>query len=220
MESREIIKKINSIYSEYKIPANVRRHMFSVAGVAKQICENCDEKIDSNDLIATCLIHDLGNIIKMNFTDKNKIKLLDKEDLKRLKYFKKKQKEFWEKYGQDDNLANELIAKELNANSNVIFLLENKAIENRPFEFWKNNLALTILAYADCRVAPHGVVSMQERIDEYVKRNDYHKDPQKIEHTKKFEEFAKTMEKQLFGKLKIKPQDINQDSIKKYTMEW
>ncbi len=220
MESKKIIRQIQSIYERYAIPTNVQRHMFSVAGVAKQICENCKDKIDSTDLIATCLIHDLGNIIKMNFDNEEKIKLLDKNDVQRLEYFKKKQEEFWKKYGKDDNLANELIAKELGANDEIIYLLENKAIEHKPIEFWSDDLPLLILAYADCRVSPCGVVSMQERIEEYAHRNEFHKDKEKMENTKKFEEFSKLMESELFKKMKIKPEDINQESIKKYTQEW
>jgi len=220
MESKKIIRQIHSIYERYAIPTNVQRHMFCVAGVAKQICENCNEKIDFTDLIATCLIHDLGNIIKMNFTNNDKIILLDKEDIQKLDYFKKKQEEFWKKYGKNDNLANELIAKELGVNDEIIYLLENKAIEHKPIDFWKDDLPLIILAYADCRVSPHGVVSMQERIDEYTQRNEFYKDKEKMENTKKFEEFSKLMESELFSKLKIKPQDINQESIKKYTQEW
>jgi hypothetical protein len=220
MESKKIIKQIQSIYDRYAIPKNVQRHMFSVAGVAKQICENCSEKIDSTDLIATCLIHDLGNIIKMNFTSEDNIKLLDKEDIQKLDYFKKKQEEFWKKYGKDDNIANELIAKELGANDEIIYLLENKAIEHKPLDFWKDDLSLLILAYADCRVSPHGVVSMQERIDEYVHRNEFHKDKEKMDKSKEFEEFSKLMENELFKKMKIKPEEINEESIKKYTKEW
>ena len=220
MESKKIIKQIQSIYERYTIPTNVRRHMFSVAGVAKQICENCTEKIDSTDLIATCLIHDLGNIIKMNLTSEDKIKLLDKEDVQKLDYFKKKQEEFWKKYGKDDNIANELIAKELGVNDEVIYLLENKAIEHKPIDFWKDDLPLLILAYADCRVSPHGVVSMQERIDEYAHRNEFHKDKEKMDKSKEFEEFSKLMESELFKKMKIKPEEINEESIKKYIQEW
>jgi hypothetical protein len=220
MQSKEIIKNIYSIYDKYAIPTNVRRHMFSVAGVAKQICENSKEKIDSNDLIAACLIHDLGNIVKMNFVNKEKIKLLDEEDIKNLDYLKVKQEEFWKKYGKNDNIANQLIVKELGVNDKIIFMFEHKSIEEKTSEFWEKNFPLVIFAYADWRVAPKGVVSLKERTDEYTDRNEFHKDEKKMQQTKKFEEISKIIESKLFKKLKIKPEDINQESIKKYTKDW
>jgi len=220
MQSKEIIKNITAIYEKYFVPLNVVRHMKDVAGVAAQICANSKEKIDPTDLIAVCLVHDLGNICKINLHSSEKVVLLDEEDKKRIEFFKEKQKEFWEKYGKDDNYANEMIAKELGLNKKVIFLLENKAIEHKPKEFWINNLELMILAYADCRVAPEGVVSMQERIEEYAKRNSFHLDKEKWERSKRFEEFAREMESELFNRLTIQPQDITKESVKKYVNQF
>jgi hypothetical protein len=220
MKSKEIVKNIRAIYEKYAVPLNVQRHMREVAGVAAEICANSKEKIDPTDLIAVCLVHDLGNICKINLVDEQKINLFDEEDQKKLDFFRKKQKEFWNKYGKDDNKANELIAKELELNEKVIFLLENKAIEHKPKEFWANNFELMVLAYSDCRVAPEGVVSMQQRIEEYAKRNLFHLDKEKAERSKKFEEFAKQLEKEIFSKLQIKPQDITKESVKKYIKEF
>ena len=133
-----------------------------------------------------------------------------------LDFFKKKQEEFWKKYGKDDNAANELIGKELGLNEKVIELLEHKGIDRCPKSEWENNFPLMIFAYADYRVAPCGVVSLKERIDEYAKRNAFHLDKKKMEFSKKFEKFSIELEKELFSHIKIKPSDINDESTKEF----
>lgn len=220
MQSKKIIQNIHSIYDTYCVPNNVRMHMMRVAAVSELICDKMKPKIDSSDLVAVSLIHDLGNIVKMDFDHKEKILLLCKIDRNNLDYLRIKQKEFWEKYGTDDNCANDLIAEEIGVNKRVLYLLKHKGIEKRETNFWVNDLELIILFYADGRVSPKGVVSIKKRLKEYVKRYGIDKDPIRIERSRKFLEFSLSVEKKIFSKMKIKPKDITNKSIEKYIKKY
>lgn len=220
MESKKIIQNIHSIYDNYCVPDNVRMHMMRVAAVSELICDKMKPKINSDDLVAVSLIHDLGNIVKMDFDHKEKVLLLCKKDRCNLDYLRVKQKEFWEKYGKDDNCANDLIAEEMGVNKRVLYLLKHKGIEERETNFWVNDLELMILFYADGRVSPKGVTSIKKRLKEYVKRYELHKDPLRVERSKKFLEFSLSVEKMIFSHLRIKPSKITNKSIEKYIKKY
>jgi len=57
--------KISEIYEKYQIMPQLQLHMFRVAGVASLITENLEKKIDTNSVIFTALLHDLGNMAKI-----------------------------------------------------------------------------------------------------------------------------------------------------------
>lgn len=216
MNFKKIIQNIDLIYSKYSVPTNIQKHMIRVAAVCELICNKPKPKINSNNLVAVSLIHDIANIIKADFLDKTKLKLLEKKDKKRIDFFKLKQLEFWEKYGEDDNRANEKIARELKVNKRMIYLLENKRLVHLSKEQIKKDLELLIFFYADQRVSPKGVVSLKKRTLEYIKRNRLDKNQKKMKKCISFLEFSKNIEKEIILKTKIKPKEINDKSIKKY----
>ncbi len=220
MQSKEIICNINQIYEKYCVPTNVRRHMVQVAAVAKLLCEKSKTEVNSEDIIAATLIHDLGNIVKMDFNDKIKIKLLDLVDRKRLDYLRVKQKEFLEKYGSNDGITNQKIVEEIGVNEKVYYLFKHKALEREMDQKWKTNLDLMIFAYADLRVAPSGVTTLKKRLAEFAKRYDLKSDKKKWEYSCAFCDFADGLEKVLFENLSIKPNGVTNKSIKKYFGEY
>jgi len=78
-ESYMIIDSIQNIYDKFNILPNLRMHMIRVAGVANLICDNWHgnnlpnenwngKQLGRNDIIATALVHDLGNIVKFIFS--------------------------------------------------------------------------------------------------------------------------------------------------------
>ena len=216
MQSQEIISTIGSIYKKYAIPLNVQRHMKEVTAVAEMICDNSKIKVNKEDVVASCLIHDLGNIIKMDFESEESISLGEIEDRVKVEFYKKKQKEMVQKYGANAEKADLLIAKELGASERVLELISHKAIHIEDEKFVSSDLEEIIAAYADMRVSPHGIVSMHQRLDEYRKRYKLHENKEQIEHSKKFALLSEKMENELFSKVLIKPEDITNLSAKKY----
>jgi HD superfamily phosphodiesterase len=88
IKSKKIFDNLKYIYKKYYIPLNLQKHMLEVASVAEIICDNCKEDLNKEEIIASCLIHDLGNIIKMDFD--NRIYLLDEKDKQKIDFYKKK----------------------------------------------------------------------------------------------------------------------------------
>jgi HD superfamily phosphodiesterase len=203
-------KKITEIYTEYKISPNLQRHMLWVAAVATMICDNFDESLPKEDIVTACLLHDMGNIVKYDmdvFPD-----FLEPEGAE---YWKKIQAEFIEKYGKDDHHANLKIVKEFNVSAKVIDCVNKISFSLTCANRDSNDIVTKIIEYSDHRVNPFGIVSYDERMEEARKRyqnrenNDF-----KEEERQKLVACGKDSEKQIFTKCKIKPEDINDETVK------
>ncbi|MFA6064998.1 MAG: HD domain-containing protein [archaeon] len=216
MESSEIINQIKTIYTDYCIPLNLQRHMFLVAAVAEQLCDNSKDEVDKDNIVAASLTHDLGNIVKMDFEHENTLCLLDDEDKPKAEFYKKKKTEFVKKYGCNDLVANEKIVEELQVNERITYLFKNKGLEHLTHQEWKKDLGLMIFAYADLRVAPYGVTSLKERVHDFAKRYCKPGDKKCLEDSKRFGVFAKGLEDAIFRQMRITPRRINMASARAY----
>ena len=126
-------------------------------------------------------------------------------------YWGNVKEEFIEKYGDDINKANEKIAQDLGVSGNVVLFV-------RQFHFGKaciykhdEDFITKIINYADWRVDPHGVVSYESRMEEATKR--YKRNKGKEEERERLITCGKELEKQIFAKCKIKPEDINDETV-------
>jgi hypothetical protein len=111
------MRKIKDIYEEYKIMPNLQMHQLRVAGVVSQLCDSLNLEVTKETLIITCLLHDMGNIIKSR---------LDyfPEFIKPegLGYWQNVKDEFIQKYGEDEHEATVQIIKELGLPERVVNL--------------------------------------------------------------------------------------------------
>ncbi len=90
---------ISAVYAEYSIPINLQNHMLRVAALGSLICDQLDRQLVDKDLIVkTLLLHDMGNILKYNFS---RIDLFDEADRKNIEKYKKVQRDFEARYGSD-----------------------------------------------------------------------------------------------------------------------
>ena len=134
--------------------------------MAKQICDSLTVPVDAEAITTACLLHDMANILKFNLASPllNYLKPRDKDRLAEIK------EEFKQKYGVDEHRASLSIAKELGVSKAVLNCMKSidfaKALENviRP------EIEPKICDYADLRVGPFGVVSLDERLAEGRKR--------------------------------------------------
>ena len=139
---------------------NLQDHQLRVAAVAGLICDSLDIKTDKENIIKACLLHDMGNIIKfdLSYTENNFPQFLEPQGLK---YWQDIQKEYFEKYGKDEHETSIQIAHEIESNSSVIDLInciDGLFVEKIAKE---DNLEQKICMYADNRVSPHAVVSIE-----------------------------------------------------------
>ena len=185
----------------------LQEHMLRVAGVASLICDNFSGTLSKKEIISACLLHDMGNIVKFKLD-----KFGEFLEPKGLEYWLDVQNEYFEKYGKEQHKANSLVTKEINVSDEIFDLVEHVGFSMAEENLESNSFARKICAYSDMRVAIFGVRSLKERLDdlrERYKENSIHSDDEiKFIYNCFFE-----IEKQIFEKCKIKPEDITDESI-------
>jgi hypothetical protein len=205
------MRRIDDIYREHKIVPALQLHMLRVAAVASMICDNFDRSLPKEDIISACLLHDMGNIIKSKFEVFPEFWLPEGVD-----YWKGVQEEFFSKYGTDDHLATESIAKEVGVSDRVLAFVNHIGFSNAIRNDLENVFEHKICNYSDMRVGPHGVIPMQDRIQEAHKR--YQGRNHDIGQKENFEKSVNSLiniEQQIFANCKIKPEDITEEAVQK-----
>jgi HD superfamily phosphodiesterase len=114
------MKKITDIYAEYKIMPNLQMHQFRVAAVAFQICDSLDIKIDKESILKTCLLHDMGNIIKFNLSY-----FPEWNNPEGIEYWQKIKDDYITKYGNNEHHATIKITKDIGVDSYILELIDS-----------------------------------------------------------------------------------------------
>ncbi len=191
---------------------SLQLHMFRVGGVASVICDSISVPVDRNSVISVCLLHDMGNIIKFDLDLFPEFLEPEGRD-----YWKKVQDEYFEKYGRDEHTATIEIAKEIGANDRILELLNSVGFSNADENFQSEDFNKKIAAYSDMRAEPHGIVSLEDRLDDGHKRFKIHKPGFSDENFfQEMGEYLRKIEKQIFENTSIKPSDITDEKVKNY----
>jgi|SRR3989339_62863 len=202
------MRTIQQIYSDYKIMPNLQLHQLRVASVAKIIAENFKEKLDKESIVIACLFHDMGNIIKFNFSYFTEF--LKPEGLE---YWQAVKNEYIKKYGHEEHLATELIAKEINVSPQAMECLKQIGFSNSDKNERSESFENKICNYSDMRVDPYGVVSMEKRIYEGRKRYEGRKHTIMSERFEPLVQSLRNIEKYIFSKTGIKPDEITNEKV-------
>jgi hypothetical protein len=174
------MQAIENIYDHYKIPPTLALHMLRVAAVADIVCEQAKVEVPREDIVRACLLHDMGNIIKF---DLDRIPAgLDMGDVG---YWKEVQREYVEKYGYDEHEATVRIAREIGAPESVVRIIEDIGTTYAAHAFEGHDMPVLVATYADFRVTPRAVVSLDERIRDLLER---------YAGTEKYEPYKRTTE--------------------------
>lgn len=162
---------IQDIYDRYTIPPILQRHMYTVTALGRYVAEAIHDStqpsksnIDIDLITQALLLHDMGNIVKF---DLSKPVLIAEDELT---YWQDIQKEFIEKYGSGDHVATINIVKELGVSQNIVALLAATADMETALSTLGKDLNFAIMFYADFRVGPQGVLSLDARIDDLLAR--------------------------------------------------
>lgn len=199
--------KIRDLYHKFEIMPQLETHMLRVAGVGRIIAENWDSSCDTKFITDLCLVHDLGNIVKFDLSEKfnqNKFGKIDN-----IEKWREVQKVYIQKYGENAQAATVNILSEAKLEQFVDPLIKEEELyfaEAKPGELEQANLASVILMYADCRVTPGGVCSYRERIDDLKERYGGVKSETWYQWTYSFENWVQS-------KLKIDLQSITEESV-------
>ena len=205
------MKNILDIYKEYKIMPNLAMHQMRVAAVAMQICDSLDLNLEKEDIIKACLLHDMGNIIKFkldHFPEWNNPEGTD--------YWQSVKNDYILKYGNDEHKASLIISRELGVSDsifNLVYCVDSSSAENIKME---DIFSEKVCIYADNRVTPFGIVSLNDRSLEAKERYKHHPHAFNEESRQFFMENMFSIEEQIFSHSNIKPEDINDESTKEY----
>jgi|SRR5665213_138810 len=204
------------IYEAYRIMPILDTHQLRVASVAKMICDSfansTDSPIDARSIILTALFHDMGNIIKSNldyFPDLFK-------DQEERAYWEKVKQEYIEKYGVNEHYAALAITEELGLSEVVRRYIAGIGFSNVKTTRDSGSYEEKICEYADLRVGPFGVLTLEGRITDIQTRYAGRRHAAVPDDENEFNELKQAafeMEGQIFAKTSIKPEDINDASV-------
>ncbi len=201
--------KISEIYEKYKIMPSLQMHMLRVAAVASLICDNFDEPLPKDEIITASLVHDMGNIIKSKFGY-----FTDFPETKDLDYWTNIKNEYVKKYGDDEKKATKTILKEIGLSENIVFLACQNSFSLICIHCDNNDMRVKVSHYADLRVGPYGILPYEKRMDDLRERYKNRKGNVLEEERLKLIACGVEMEKQIFAKCKLKPEDINDEVVK------
>ena len=202
--------KIQDIYQRYKIMPNLQQHMLTVAAVAAEICEHFhDQPIDKTSIVAACLLHDMGNIVKFDLT-----RFPDFLKPKGLDYWQEVKEDFQERYGSDEKVAMELIAEELGVTTRIKELMQAVNLAKAKENYLSQDFGKKICEYADNRVSPQGVTSQQDRLDDLARRyGSQQANSTKHDSWKKLYQYSQQIEQQIFKYCDLSPDEITKSRV-------
>lgn len=213
-------RNIMSIYQVYALPINLQQHMLRVAAVAKWILDRWKgESLNDREIVETLLLHDIGNLVKVT-EDKFESLFPDTYVMESFQYWRNIRNSIITRYGKTDTEATYNIVKEIKVSDTVMNMIEKKQFVNNADTYHSHDYAIKICAYADQRVSPNGVLSLENRLNEAVVRyrgvegasiNSANRD--------ELVEYAKEIEKQIFEYVDGQPEDITDVSIESYIDE-
>lgn len=219
MDAKEIISTISKIYKRFQIPPNLAQHMFEVTATAKLILANwtgLNLNADSENLIAALLTHDLGNLAKYDFSSDFNFTLFH-NDAKLIEHWKQVKKKIMQKYGTNDHEVTKNMMLELDAPKRLLEIHEMISFSNNELIYHSSDWVGKIAPYADQRVGPNGVLSLQGRFDDFAIRYK-HRIPKGLtpERITELQTAMFATEKQIAEHMSITPEEITNESIKEY----
>ncbi len=203
---------IFDIYEKYQNMPQQAEHHFKVAAVAGIILDNLTPAFsqpEKEEIITACLLHDLGNIVKFDFRYSLFPEIVAE---KGLAFWEKVKESIKIKYGFTSHAATHSMLMELGVGERILELVDAVGFDEAKDNAESQDFGKKICAYSDMRVLPRGVGSLEERIVDLRIRYKNHKEG--ASNREVFEEALREIEKQIFARCKIKPEEITEESIK------
>lgn len=169
--------KIASLYQKYAILPSLALHQYRVAavgmatyaGIRGDVRKQVDRLHpgDAWAIPAACLLHDMGNILKFNMSLFPQF--FEPEGVA---FWQEVQSHFRRRYGNDEHVATRIIAEEILApchddhRDRTLALIDAIGFSQACEHAKTDDLGKQIVMYADCRVEPHGVTTLEDRLRE------------------------------------------------------
>ena len=202
-------KTIEDIYTEYNIPPSLREHMYRVTAVATIICDNFTITIDRKSIIQTCLLHDMGNILKMKMDV-----FPEFFEPEGIEYWEGVKKDFKQKYNTTDpHIATLAIAVEVEASLRTLEILHTHGFLNALEVLNSNEFEKKICLYSDMRVGPRRVATLGARLEDFKSRYENLPDALTAEEYQKRISALSKIEQQVFERSDIIPEYITEEKV-------
>ncbi len=204
------MENISEIYERYEVMPQLRDHQLRVAAVASRTIDAFEGSLDGEVIVNACLIHDMGNILKFDLSY-----FPEFVEPQGLAYWEEVKRRTAERYQtNDENVATRKIAEELGLSKAILDCLEGIGFSRIERVLDDPSFGKKICCYADQRVGPLGVVTIEERLTEGKKRYERH--PDSLDHAARLADGLRALERQLFAQVRITPADISDASIAQY----
>ena len=190
---------------------NLQLHQLRVAAVAKLICDNFNGPLNANDVIAACLFHDMGNIIKSDL-----VQFPEFLEPQGRAYWENVKADFVAKYGDNAHDGNIAIAHELELPPQVAGYIDGISFSNIKIIAAGDSFEQKICEYADTRVGPYGILPMQARLGEARARYVAARSGKPYYTQDGFDELlahAGEIESQIFQKASMTPEDVSDATV-------
>lgn len=156
------------IYRKYTLPDNLQTHHLRVAALENIITDSwTGSKIDSNTIINTCLFHDIAKPV--DFDPEKQERFV--KDPQKLQTLKQVIIDMRQKYGTNEQEALQIIFQEIGLSKSEQRLAAQWDWHRLSEHIANQDYEAIICIYADMRVAPHGIESIDDRIDDLSQRS-------------------------------------------------
>lgn len=199
------------IYTAFGLPKNLQRHMRQVAALGQYLAQNCTEEILEYHVVWALLLHDLGNVLKFDFSAG--LDLFDPDE-RDLETWQKYQAETAQKYGDDVHEATLKMAKEAGAAPRTLELIAGMGRSGLQAAVETVDWEQRICCYADFRVSPAGYTTLEDRFDDIILRYTTRRvSPVKIEKITRDRNSAFQLEQQLSSRLQGKLDTLPEEGL-------
>ncbi|PIQ68288.1 MAG: hypothetical protein COV91_04945 [Candidatus Taylorbacteria bacterium CG11_big_fil_rev_8_21_14_0_20_46_11] len=206
------MRTVQEIYTQYRIMPFLQLHQLRVAGVASFIAQNLKLPVhDIQQVLFACLFHDMGNIIKSDLDV-----FPESVQPEGRKFWQSVKDEFVAKYGNDEHEATIAIAKELSLPPIVCDLIDGFGFSKVTSIAGHGSILAKVCEYADMRVAPQGIVSVEQRLEEGKIRYENKKQTGGGFSVEKYDELVHSLtkiEQELFAGGSVQPEQITDQII-------
>jgi hypothetical protein len=196
--------RIEEIYAQFCLPKTLQEHMIRVAAVAQMMIDHRQwPPLDEQLILRTALLHDLGNIVKMDFS------LHTQWYGQPIEYRIQIKEEVKKKYGTTCHQATLAMCQEIGVDEKVLQIIDHIGIESYIEEHGSRETQ--IVRYADMRVDPWGIVSLDQRMQNGHERYKECANRAKEPLWSLVLQHAYEQEKSLFCLISCKPEDITEN---------
>lgn len=203
---------VREIYGKYQIPPWLQLHQVRVAAVGKMVAEAQVEPVDVALVVGTCLLHDIGAIVKFDFSPEGQTRVLGLCPPEEMPHWRAVQSSMRERYGEIEKTATAAILHELGLGRECA-VYDRTGFKSMHTLLEEKQLPSLLVQYADMRVGPFGVLPLRERFEDSRVRYAHASGADWYEKLDRYEQEAGEVERYLLRDTSLQPADISDASV-------